>query len=113
MCTRSQLNAILSVIGASAREVLGESLRQVILYGSFARGDNDEESDIDIMVLADIPAERCMAVRLNMSGDIDRLSLENDVVISVTVKDCATFDKWRPVLPFYQNVLREGVSVNA
>jgi uncharacterized protein len=33
---------------------LGEKLEKVILFGSYARGDYDEESDIDIMVIADI-----------------------------------------------------------
>ena len=33
------------------RKILGKNLKQVILYGSYARGDYTEDSDIDIMVL--------------------------------------------------------------
>ena len=33
------------------RRILGKNLKQVILYGSYARGDYTEDSDIDIMVL--------------------------------------------------------------
>lgn len=33
------------------KEILGENLVQVILYGSYARGDYQENSDIDIMIL--------------------------------------------------------------
>ena len=34
--------------------IYGEHLKSVILYGSYARGDNKEGSDIDIMILLDI-----------------------------------------------------------
>ena len=32
-------------------ELYGDDLVKVVLYGSYARGDNRENSDIDIMVL--------------------------------------------------------------
>ena len=36
------------------KEIYGSHLRQVILYGSYARGDYNAESDIDIMILLDL-----------------------------------------------------------
>lgn len=38
-----------------AKKLYGTALRQVILYGSCARGDFGKDSDIDIMVLLDVP----------------------------------------------------------
>ena len=35
-------------------KIYGEYLKTVILYGSYARGDYTENSDIDIMVLLDL-----------------------------------------------------------
>ena len=34
-------------------DVLGNRLRKIILYGSYARGDYNKSSDIDIMILTD------------------------------------------------------------
>jgi hypothetical protein len=48
-----------------------------------------------------------------MGTVIDELSMENDLVISVHILDCETFHQWRDVLPFYQNVIREGVVISA
>lgn len=36
------------------KKVFGGSLRQVILYGSYARGDYREDSDVDVMILVDL-----------------------------------------------------------
>ena len=36
------------------KNLFGGSLRQVILYGSYARGDYREDSDVDVMILVDL-----------------------------------------------------------
>lgn len=32
------------------KEILGKRLKKVILYGSYARGDYNKQSDVDIMI---------------------------------------------------------------
>ena len=57
--------------------VIGKNLKQVILYGSYARGDyknNKEQSDIDIMILVDVSEEEIKSIQkkvLDYSYDID------------------------------------------
>ena len=38
-------------------EIIGEPLQEVFLFGSYARGDYDSESDIDIAVIIDLDRE--------------------------------------------------------
>ena len=47
MCTENQLKEILDRVAATARTALGDQLRGAYLYGSYARGDYDAESDVD------------------------------------------------------------------
>lgn len=42
---------ILIDFSEEVRKILGKSLRKIILYGSYARGDYTENSDIDLMIL--------------------------------------------------------------
>jgi predicted nucleotidyltransferase len=113
VCSQAVLDEIGRRIVIEARNVLGGKLDKVILYGSYARGDYDGESDIDIMVLADIPASGSWKLEERMSKLVCGLDLEYDVLVSLYVKDCATFYEWLGVLPFYQNVVRDGVLLGA
>lgn len=113
MCTRLQLDTITSQIIQAMQNRLGEKLDGIWLYGSYARGDFDSESDIDIMVLADVSADEANRIDRDTVSLTSRLGLEHDILISLCVKDCETFYKWKDVVPFYQNVLRDGVKLSA
>ena len=50
MCTKSQLEAIEEMVNYY-RSVYGDSIDTIILYGSYARGDYSDDSDIDITAI--------------------------------------------------------------
>jgi predicted nucleotidyltransferase len=103
----------LKTVVEAARSVFGARLRDVVLYGSYARGDYKEWSDVDIMVLADIPNEDRWKTYQIISKLTSGIDLEYDILVSINVTDCATFYKFLKVEPFYQNVQREGVVISA
>jgi predicted nucleotidyltransferase len=111
MCTKTVLDEITTSIAAEAKRILGDKLDKVILYGSYARGDFNGESDIDIMVLANIAAEETWKINEKIIELSSELGYENNVLVSPFVKDCATFYKYVNALPFYKNVMKEGVEL--
>ena len=50
MCTRNELNLILQAMTQAYQAVYGANVVKIILYGSYARGDYQKDSDIDIVV---------------------------------------------------------------
>ena len=93
----------------AAKDTFGEKLDKVILYGSYARGDYDEESDVDFFILADVPQEEASMWRQNMRDCIPYVDLDYDVTVSLHVTGLAIFNRFINTLPFYMNVTREGV----
>jgi predicted nucleotidyltransferase len=112
-CSKEVLNETTKRVCAAAKEVLGDKLKKVILYGSYARGDYDEYSDIDILVLADIAQEECCDVSSDIREFIWEFELEHNIIISSHVTSAATFYGWLNVLPFYMNVVKDGVELYA
>ena len=99
--------AILQELVQGMVEIIKSDIVKVILYGSVARGTNDEESDIDIMII--IKNELDSFAEDKLSDFIVDMNLKYDKVFSVIDVNVHKFDKWAAVLPFYQNVDREGI----
>ena len=96
-------------------EIIGDDLEKIILYGSYARGEqsnNDEASDIDIMILVKAENNEIKNIErkiLDYSYDLD---LQYDIVLSPIVENVDTFNSRAKYIPFYKNILKEGVLLN-
>ena len=86
---------------------LPAQVTRIVLYGSVARGTNGPESDIDIAIFVNAKLDADMEDRL--SDVVVEMNLKYDRVFSVIDIDDSTYQKWRSVTPFYQNVDKEGV----
>jgi len=88
-------------------KIYGESLGSIILYGSYARGTQSPESDIDIAIIIE---QRGMPQQQEALVDfIVDLELKYDKVLSVVDIENHNFMKWKDIMPFYKNVQNEGV----
>ena len=102
------INDYLMQFKSIATNYYGNRLKYLVLYGSFARGDFREESDIDILVVLDtVPSK---------FKEIDTLTnLKLDLIL-----DCEKFISTNPVslesfeyslMPFYKNVKTDGIFI--
>jgi predicted nucleotidyltransferase len=84
-----------------------DQLLDVVLFGSKARGDAAEESDIDLLVLMDEENDVVRAELWRIASDV---SLEYDVVLSVRVYGRARWDESRRIrLPLYRAIVDDGI----
>lgn len=111
MCSRNTLDMLLKETYTELKNIFGEKLSNVILYGSYARGDYDCESDIDVMALVDIEKGELAKYRRIVSDFASDIDLKYDVLLSIKLQDKFTFEKYGNALPYYMNVVREGVNI--
>ena len=106
-----RLKELLHELKNELEKVFGEKLKKVIVYGSYARGESDEGSDLDIMVLVDMNEEEIKNERDKVLDLTVDLTTRYGVVLSIIENNYDYFYDWAEVLPFFANVIREGVSI--
>lgn len=93
------------------QKIYGTHLRQVILYGSYARGDFRVDSDVDIMLLVDLPEEKLNDFSDALSQLGFDYNVEHNIWFMPVVKNVDHFHYWCQAHPFYSNVAKEGISL--
>lgn len=91
------------------QKLYGTHLRQVILYGSYARGDFRADSDVDIMILLDISDLELKKYSRQLSYLTYDFNMDYEIDIKPIAKSESHFQKWVVNYPFYANIQREGV----
>lgn len=102
---------IILLFAQKARKLMGKYLSKILVYGSYARGDYNETSDIDIMILTSLSEKKIEKMEDALYDVAFDLLLEYGIQISVIVKNEEHFNYWLGALPFYDNVKREGVEI--
>lgn len=101
-----KIKRLVDQVKAHLHERYGEGVKRVILYGSHARGEATEDSDVDVLVLTD-PSLRPSEVRKSLSDLLFNMLMDEDELVSVIVIPEDHFENHN--LPFMLNVRREGV----
>ena len=105
------INNIINEFVDGVNEILGERMKKIILYGSYARGDFNKSSDIDIMILTDLTDDEIFEYMDRIWEYAYEIEWNNnfDITLSPLIKNIDKFNYWLEALPFYMNVQKEGV----
>ena len=87
--------------------LFSDNITMIILYGSVARNEATPESDIDIAIIMKNDMDESVKSKfICWSADMD---IRYDKVFSIIDIKEENMEKWGKVLPFYQNVQKEGI----
>jgi len=104
--TIKDIEDILKKAKAVLQKIYGKRLKGVILYGSYARGEAVEGSDIDLLVLLD-NMENPIDELEKCSIQIHQLDLAYDTLISLLPFDLNQYNTRK--LPIIMNAKKEGI----
>lgn len=109
----TMISEIVHEYAKDMRRLFGEDLGRIVMYGSYARGDFRENSDIDLMILVGTPEERISVFADRVSDRSFDYLMEYGINISAVIKNEKHFDYWADDLPYYRNVRDEGIIIHA
>ena len=110
--TKELINEAVMRYAEEAKNTYGSKLYRVILYGSCARGDFDEESDVDIMILLNIPQSDVKNERKrarNIANQVDK-EFNYEVMLMPSIQSREHYEKYLNALPLFRDIEKEGIA---
>lgn len=103
----SNIHQLLTALKIGLVNLYGNRLKGVYLFGSYARGDYNENSDVDVLIVLDT-CENYWDELVRSGQLASDLSLEYGLTISRTIM---TTDQWQNAdWPILQNIRLEGIA---
>lgn len=102
-------SSIISQFKSAIQELYGERLSKVILFGSYARGEERESSDIDFLVLLKDKKIFPLSEIEKINNKVYDLVLKYGKIISFVPATEDSFEK--PQNHFYRFIKKEGITV--
>lgn len=101
-----ETEAAIEAVKQAAREVYGQRLDRIILYGSHARGEADGASDIDLMLVLDGPVDPFLEID-RLSEPIYDIELDHGVLFGIVPVSLEAYRTRSS--PLIRNAQRDGV----
>jgi predicted nucleotidyltransferase len=104
-----QLSTLLKEVKNDIFSLLNDSVKQLKLYGSYARGDYNNDSDIDIFLVYDETNLK------NIDDLISEISVEYQlkygIMVNIHDMSISYYNKYKDISPLIKNIEREGVEI--
>ena len=108
----SKIKNILDEYVRGLNKIIGTHLKQVILYGSYARGEQDKDgevSDIDILILVDFDENKIKEIEKQVIEYSYEIDLKYNVLLSPIIENNEQYKNRVNYIRFYKTIEKEGV----
>lgn len=113
MIFEKNLEALLNELVNIYKSVYSDEIVKIVLYGSYARGTNQPDSDVDIVAIVKGQRQELQS-KLREVWDMSwKLELKYEKIVSPTVIPYDEFEEYKEALPYYRNIEREGITLVA
>lgn len=110
---KAGMDKIISEYIEKIKEILADDFERAVVYGSYARGEYNRESDVDIAIFTSRKAEEFYLL-INQIAEITfEYGVQYDIIFSPVFQNTADFQRMLKVVPYFQNIQREGIVIGA
>lgn len=100
------MNDRIKIASEFAKAIKSDKIIKIILFGSVARGEDNEESDIDILIISN----EWEQIDSLITDEVFKVVLDKEELISPYILSQKQFDETKD-FNFLTNVLRDGVVI--
>ena len=101
-------NQLLMKYIEGVKKIYGSNIDRIILFGSFARGEQREDSDIDIMILLKVSDEEAKKYQKELFDVTYDFNMDNDVEINPMAHNVHLFEKWVDAVSIFLEYQKRG-----
>ena len=91
------------------KKLLEKNLIKIVLYGSYARGDYNNFSDIDIFILVSNKKEEIGQILNLISDELFDLDIKYNVTINPVIENLQIYNDNKEYSILFENIEKEGV----
>ena len=102
---REEIQPLLEELKAALGDLYGERLARVVLYGSFARGEATDASDIDVLVVLRGEVDKMREIE-RMSDEVYAIELKYEELIAALPLSLISYETRKS--PLLINARRDG-----
>ena len=103
----ADLSDLLNAYTEDLKGIYGSKLLKVSLYGSYARGDNRQWSDVNVFVLVNCSETELVQYREKLFATTAEFNMAHSIDIQAVDMCYAYYRKWRSVHPLLLNIGEE------
>ena len=108
---KKEMDKVINAYIKEVKDSLGEDFQRAYIYGSYARNEYKEESDIDIAIFTNKPS-REFYLLINQIAEITfEYNVRYGIILSPVFQNKAEFQRMLKAVPYFQSIQKEGIAV--
>lgn len=108
---KSELDNIIKEYIQEVKRVLGENFLRACVYGSYARNQYSNESDIDIAIFTNIPSNEFYMLINQIAELTFEYNVKYDIILSPVFQNESEYKRMLNAVPYFQSIQKEGVII--
>ena len=89
--------------------IFDDDCRQIILYGSYARGDYTDDSDVDIAILTDSDRDQVKKYYPQVDYIATKIGIDTTAIVNYVCLPYEEYQEKKSWYPFFKNIEKDGV----
>lgn len=107
---KDKLDILLNQYIGILKNIYKDKLLKVVLFGSYARGDAREDSDIDIFAIIDMDDDTLTELHSKLLDDTWNFMCDNDYIhIQIIDESASYYNRFKDIEMLFRNISEDGV----